>query len=1185
MPETAEDKLDALVGRVGKVRRWLVALAILKVAALCLVFASVYIGVYAWLDHRLNFGESGRVAALVLLVAGLGLMLHRLTKLLLRHVSCSGAANYIEGRISLNQQLVTAMEYYENKQEYPYSRALAEHLVIRVEKDCREFDFDSTVEKWKGYVLGAIILFGLATAWFYIRDNYLYFSAYFARLTHPVASVAPLPNTSLEPITEDIVAEPNSEVTFAAEIEGRAPELAKLVLVKLEPADAEEGQTAKPEEMQVRPTVKPRQTPRLEASRSFSETGRFKYRFETDSVATDWHELNICPAPEVESMTAKVAIPKNPTRGEWIKPYTEQIDNQTLEVIHQSGVSLNVQATDKLKEVAITGLDGKTVTKQLNGAKEFDYHFNADRKGAIKFDLVNEKGLANENLPDLEVVVKTDEPPKFKLICPEGDYLTTDVASVPIRFEITDDFGLDSAKMLIEIPGYQPKQLVIPVEKGVRTKEYDHTIELEQYDLSVGDSILFSAEATDVDTGSVQANRTSSSEVYFVEIRPYRQNWRPKPGGGPTPGGMPPPVELLNILEYTRAIVKKTWAMAGKPYPTEQDRSALDSIDNDVRYCAEQLAIIRDDSEYGFTEGHKIVLNAILQHYDRTSRYLAEHNANSALVPAKDAYRLLRKFIIELELQRNPPSSSQGQQPKQPDSVKMQENPEFSQYEKERIEAEIKKVQQELTKLTREQKNLKRTFENFLQQQAQQKNASQETADGKSPAESGQEQSPGGQSGQQQDKTTSDQKSEGSSGGQGGDSQKASTEDKNASKGQSAGEGKGAADDPKTGDEQGSAESQADSEGQGGDTSKGAAEDARSGDQQQASGGQGQAASEGQGASEGKGEAGKSGSDVQQEGQGGQGAAGSESEGSEEGKGEGGKSGSGDQKEASGGQGDAEGQPSGKDASAQGRGRGNSESSGEAQDGEQGQGGRQRATADAEARLRMLQAKQRALQEQVARLKRDLQQLPQSSEGTGNQGRDEAQEHLDEAIARMDEFQEKLAEARYRAEMGRKESERAVELMESARREMDLAAQSLDGELNLSEEEKLAREAQKMAEQLAEDADALDESLTPEQEKDMLARLEAARRLLELMPEPQWTTTGPNRGTRSGAAPVLTRGAQLAPAEAARHLARQFWSISIDARKRRQQLSEDEPSDVKFFGQENEFFENAARFDAESVQE
>ena len=185
----------------------------------------------------------------------------------------------------------------------------------------------------------------------------------------------------------------------------------------------------------------------------------------------------------------------------------------------------------------------------------------------------------------------------------------------------------------------------------------------------------------------------------------------------------------------------------------------------------------------------------------------------------------------------------------------------------------------------------------------------------------------------------------------------------------------------------------------------------------------------------------------------------------------------------------------------------------------------------------------------------------------------------------MNEFQEKLAEARYRAEMGHKESESAVELMDLARREMDLAAEALDGELDLSDQEKLAREAQKMAEQLAEDAEALDESLTPEEQREMLARLEAAKRMLEMMPEPQWSTVSQSGGTRSPAAPVLTSGAELAPAEAARHLARQFWSISIDARKRRQKLSEDEPSDVKFYGQENEFFENAAKFDAEAVQE
>ena len=73
---------------------------------------------------------------------------------------------------------------------------------------CEEFDFDSTVEKWKGYVLSAVILFGLAVALFYIGDNYVYFSSYFTRLIRPLASVEPLSDTSLEPITKNIITEP-----------------------------------------------------------------------------------------------------------------------------------------------------------------------------------------------------------------------------------------------------------------------------------------------------------------------------------------------------------------------------------------------------------------------------------------------------------------------------------------------------------------------------------------------------------------------------------------------------------------------------------------------------------------------------------------------------------------------------------------------------------------------------------------------------------------------------------------------------------------------------------------------------------------------------------------------------------------------------------------------------------------
>ena len=1046
MAETVEGKLNALVARVGKVRRWLMVLAVLRVTALCLIFVSVYVAIYAWLDHRLNFDETGRIIAFALLAGGFGTLLYMLTKSLLGHVSYSGAANYIENKNSFGQQLVTAIEYHEKKNDYPYSRALAEHLVLQIDKASKAFKFDSTVEKWRGYVFAAIILTGLGAGCFYVHDNYVYFSSYFARLTRPLAAVDPVTATSLESLTKDIVAEPESEVTFAAEIEGRVPEFGKLVIVDANSKTTEGGEDLKTEEIQVEPGFDAEGKPRFEATKSFSQTGQLEYRFETPSTATDWYEISVCEAPDINSISAKVSLPRRWPRKTWLEPYTEQIKGHTLEVIPYSKVTLNVQSTDNLREAVITGLDGKPVTQQLNGANQFSFSFTADKGGTIKFDLVGEKGLANDSVPDLEVIVKTDEPPKFELVSPDGDYLATDVASVPITFEVTDDFGLDSVKMSLEMPGHQPDEMAIPVEKGTKSKRFTHTLELEEYDLTVGDSILFYAEATDIDTGSAVAHRTSSSEVYFIEIRPYRQYWHPKPGGGGGAGGGGAVAKLLDILEYTRAILKKTWVISNKSDLAEQDRSRLESIDGDVQYCAGQLERIRDDSKYGFSEHDKAVLNEVLEHYKQASQYLTEHNASSGMTPIKDAYRVLRKFINELEMELKPPSSSSSsQQPQKPDSIKLEDKPEFGQYEKERIEAEVKKLQQKLEKAAQEQKDLKKTFENFLEQQAEKKKLAQEAA--------GQQTSTGGEGKPADGKEGSKSQSEGQSG----------------SKGKGTGKGESPSDSDSAGGEQSAAES------------KGI----------------------------------------------------------------------------------------GKPRPSWGAGK--------------GQGIGKPGIASAEKILKMLQAKQRALGQEVSQLKEDLKGLPKTSEGGEGQGRGEAQKHLDEAVAKMSDFDAKLTEARYGADIQKGKATEAVELLESAKHELDMARKALDAELVLDDEQIAAKKAREMAEQLAEDADALDESVTPIEREQMLARLEAAKRLLESMAQPQWGTISKS-SDRSGGGHVFTQNPNIASARVARTMARHFWSIAINAKRHKAQLIEDERSDVKFYEMETEFFENAAKFNKKPAQ-
>ena len=234
------------------------------------------------------------------------------------------------------------------------------------------------------------------------------------------------------------------------------------------------------------------------------------------------------------------------------------------------------------------------------------------------------------------------------------------------------------------------------------------------------------------------------------------------------------------------------------------------------------------------------------------------------------------------------------------------------------------------------------------------------------------------------------------------------------------------------------------------------------------------------------------------------------------------------------------------------------------------------------ARLRMLQAKQRALQEKVSQLKKDLEKMPQSENMSTAKASGQAQKHLDEAIEKMEQFQDKMDEVRYDTQSDTRKATEAVELMDSAERDLASAENALEPGTAISDEQQLAKKAQEMAEQLSEDAEALDESLTAVEREEMLARLKAAERMLENMTGASWATIRKGGG-QTGGGNVLTKDASRA-ADTAREISRQFWSIALNAQKHMEQPIEEKPSDARFYELENEFFENAAKYNQRSEQ-
>lgn len=1075
--------LNDLIARVGKVRRWLLALGVLKTAALWLGCLSVYVGLYALIDHRIHFDWPGRLVALVLLVALLAVLCRYLAKTLRRDMTYSHAANHVENKQSFDQQLVAVVEFYEGKSDYPYSKSLARQLVLQVDRATEGFPLDSTIDKWHGYVLAACVTLCLSVVGLFIHQNVRYFTSYLTRLVRPFAKVEPVSSTVLESITKDTVTGPNVPVTLSAALSGELPESAELVLTR--PGVEEPNGTAAPrvERIPIEPKPDGQGQFTLMAAPSFDKLEDVTYRFEAGDRNTESHTITVAELPTIERITATVTRPS--VNG--IDPgqtYTEEITDSLLEVLPDSHVQLQVQTNTPLQKASVTGPDGQPIKQSSQTADAFGVEFTAEKDSTMEFSLLSDKGLPNGGPQKLQVHLKSDEPPQFELLSPDGDYLATDIASIPIAFKVTDDFGLTSARLCCELPDGTSVVLDTSAPTGVKETQLAHTLELEQYELKVGDSLLFHAQATDIDTGQPRTDANTAGEIYFIEIRPYQQYWHPQPGGGPpspTPG--PTPEDLITILEYTRAIVKKTWALAQEPRLTQASRDKLDSIREDLEYCAARLAANRDDPNNGFTNDAKAELTGIIGLYTEAKEPLLRHDAEAALGPEREAYRRLRKFIDELHMKWNPPSSGQGVPEDKPERVTLQERPENPKMEAERLENELEEIQQEIEKLTQEQKSLKADLADTLGDRAG-KAAKPSASDASAQSSSGQ--------GQQ-----ADQSSQGST-------------------------------------------------GQGPSMSEPSESDTAS----QGSGGQGQQGSQSQP------------SDTASQGSGGQGQSGNPPQGSEA------------NSQGSGGQGQSTGQSSESDTRSQGSGAQGQGSQGPSSESSQGSPGGD--SAQTEARLRMLEAKQKALSEQASRIASGLRQLPPSEGPAQTSVRDQTQRSLDRAIESMQQFEDKLTDLRYEPTSSTGREIDMTRLADSAIRQLTQASQALKNGLSSGQENGAGDKAQAMAERLARDAEALDESLDPAEQEEMLKRLEEAQRLLEKMAGAQWATI--SGGGAPGTSHVYTRSKPTGPAEAARLLSRQFWSIAVQARDRQIGPVQDEPSDVEFFELENEFFESAARF-------
>jgi len=195
--------------------------------------------------------------------------------------------------------------------------------------------------------------------------------------------------------------------------------------------------------------------------------------------------------------------------------------------------------------------------------------FKIDGQGFYRIELTGPHGEKVEASTQYTIDVIDDQPPAVRFTKPGRDTQASPVEELFLEATADDDYGVKSLQMFYSVNGSAPKTVnLFGGSKPLPEVSAGHTIYLEELGLKPGDFVSYYAKATDTDV--VQGPKTTTSDIYFVQIRPFRKDYKPAEsmGGGGGGGGQ----QVGELSRQQREIVAATFNIVRDKAKTKPDK-------------------------------------------------------------------------------------------------------------------------------------------------------------------------------------------------------------------------------------------------------------------------------------------------------------------------------------------------------------------------------------------------------------------------------------------------------------------------------------------------------------------------------------------------------------------------------------------------------------------------------------
>jgi Domain of unknown function (DUF4175) len=251
----------------------------------------------------------------------------------------------------------------------------------------------------------------------------------------------------------------------------------------------------------------------------FDLAGPIDYFVEAAGVRSPTFTLKVVDLPYVQKLQLEYHFPAYTG----LEPRKVE-DGGDIAVLKGTEVRVHVvpTMTSPGGQILLHDKDTAALAPATNG---LDGKFVADRDGFYRIELDAPTGERVTASPQYTIDVLADQPPTVSIAKPGRDTSASPIEEVFVEARAEDDYGVKDLDLVYSVNGGAEKTLRLFDGKNRLTEvTAGHTFYLEELSVQPGDFVSYYARAADND-GVAGAKRTTS-DLYFLQIRPLRKEFK-----------------------------------------------------------------------------------------------------------------------------------------------------------------------------------------------------------------------------------------------------------------------------------------------------------------------------------------------------------------------------------------------------------------------------------------------------------------------------------------------------------------------------------------------------------------------------------------------------------------------------------------------------------------------------------